>query len=85
MIKKLSVHNRERLMKNLKSRIGDITGSIVLMKGSRPTNVHDSDTYNVSKYEMNFTYLFGINHFHVDGYLELDTGKSLFIVPDDMK
>lgn len=34
---------------------------------------------------MNFTYLFGINEFHIDGYIELDTGKSLFIIPDEYK
>lgn len=67
----------------MKSRLGDVTDSIVLMKGSVPTYQYDSDTYNFPKYEMNFTYLFGLNKFHVDGYLELDTGVTYFIIPDE--
>lgn len=85
MIKKLSVHNRQRLVNNMKSRFGDVSNSIVLMKGSVPTFQHDSDACNFPKYEMNFTYLFGINQMFVDGYLELDSGKSFFIIPDDIK
>ena len=28
------IKNRERLIRNLKSRVGDLTGSIILLKGS---------------------------------------------------
>lgn len=49
------------------------------MKGSRCCYQHDSDTENPLKFEMNFTYLFGINSTDLDGCIELDTAKSIFI------
>lgn len=61
MIKSLSQLNRSRLITNLKSRFENLENSIILMKGSNPYHENDSDTTYPSKFEMNFTYLFGLN------------------------
>lgn len=84
ILKNLYETNRTRLIKNLRSRVGDLSNSVVLMKGSHPFPEHDSDTsYNMPKYEINFMYLFGVRRMEVHGLIDLSTSKAYLIVPDN--
>lgn len=83
ILKSLYETNRTRLIRNLKSRVGDITNSVILIRGSRTFPEHDSDTYySEPKYEINFVYLFGVRRMEVHGLIDLDSSKAYLIVPD---
>jgi len=83
ILKNLYETNRTRLIKNLKSRVGDISNSVILMKGSHTFPEHDSDTYySLPKYEINFVYLFGVRRMEVHGLIDLSDSKAYLIVPD---
>ena len=83
ILKNLYETNRTRLIRNLKSRVGDISNSVILMKGSYTVPEYDSDTYySLPKYEINFVYLFGIRRMEVHGLIDLSDSKAYLIVPD---
>ena len=84
MLKKMCAKNRERLYKNLKSKIGDdLENSIILMKGSYYDYENDSDTnYSLARYEANFTYLFGLEKMDVDAGIDLKTNEAFFILKE---
>ena len=87
ILKNLYKTNRERLIRNLKSRTGDLNNCIILMRGSMHYPEYDSDTnYYQPVHEYNFTYLFGVRKMGVDGMIDLETSKAYLIAPDpDLK
>lgn len=83
ILKNLYETNRIRLIKNLKSRVGDLSNSVILIKGSHTFPEHDSDTYySMPKYEINFMYLFGVRRMDVHGMIDLSDSKVYLVVPD---
>ena len=83
ILKNLYETNRTRLIRNLKSRVGEISNSVILIKGSHTFSEHDSDTYyTMPKYEINFMYLFGVRRMEVHGLIDLSDSKAYLIIPD---
>ena len=84
MLKKMCSKNRERLFKNLTSKIGDVENSMILLRGSYYYNENDSDTtYGLARFEANFTYLFGLEKMNIDGGIDLATNEPFFILEQE--
>lgn len=79
---KLSVlykSHRARLLANLRARQLPLKNSIAIFKGSYRFHHYDASTTYTPKYDQNFVYLFGVEEFGFDAFIELATGRSVLV------
>lgn len=71
--------NRTRFIANLKSKVNSVSNSIALFKGSYRFHHYDTTNHYNHKYDQNFVYLFGIQEFGFDGFIDLANDQSYLI------
>lgn len=79
MLKTLVQTNRARVIKALKA-VTSTDGAAILMRGHRPAHEHDAcSTHPHMQFEANFSYVFGVQVYHFDGLLFLDSEEAYLI------
>lgn len=79
---KLSVlykSHRARLLANLRARQLPLKNAIAIFKGSYRFHHYDAPTTYPPKYDQNFVYLFGVEEFGFDAFIDLATGRSVLV------
>ncbi len=70
-----------RLIRNLQSRVGDLSRSLILLQGSNEVSINDQDNAYPIQQEANFTYLFGQVPINLDGFL-IPNKNEAYVIAD---
>lgn len=65
------IKNRDWVRNNIKSKLGNIDNTIILLKGSQKIPINETSESYKLKPESNFVYLFGLIQTDIDGMIDL--------------
>lgn len=65
------IKNRDRVRNNIKSKLGNIDNTVIVLKGSQKIPINETNENYKLKPESNFAYLFGLIQTDLDGMIDL--------------